>query len=141
MQQLITSNTSRRRFQTTLLALFASVALLLTAIGLYGVLSYSVRQRVPEIGVRIALGATRTRVILMVVNQGLRLVLIGLVLGLAASFVLVRFISSALYGVRPYDPWTFLAAPALVLLAAFLACGTPAWRAAHIQPIEALRSE
>jgi predicted permease len=141
MQQLITTNTSRRRFQTTLLALFASVALLLTVIGLYGVLSYSVRQRIPEIGVRIALGATRTRVISMVVYQGLRLVLIGLVLGLTASFVLVRFVSSALYGVRPYDPWTFLAAPALVLLAALLACCTPAWRAAHIEPVQALRSE
>jgi predicted permease len=141
MQQLITSNTSRRRFQTTLLSLFAGVALLLTAIGLYGVLSYSVRQRIPEIGVRIALGATRARVIAMVVNQGLRVVIIGLVLGLAASFVLVHFVSSALYGVQPYDPWTFLAAPVLVVLAALVACGVPAWRTAHIDPIEALRSE
>jgi predicted permease len=141
MQQAVAASTARRRFQTTLLTTFGVIALFLALVGLFGVLDYSVRQRVPEIGVRIALGATRVRVIGMVVGQGLRLVLIGLVLGLAASFVLVRFISSALYGVRPYDPWTFLAAPALVLLAALLACGTPAWRAAHIQPIEALRSE
>ena len=141
MAQAVAASTARRRFQTTLLTTFGAIALLLALAGLYGVLDYSVRQRIPEIGVRIALGATRSRVISMVVRQGLRLVLIGLILGIAAAFLLARFLTGALYGVRPYDPWTFLAAPALVLLAALITCCTPAWRAAHIQPIEALRSE
>jgi predicted permease len=141
MQQAVAASTARRRFQTTLLTTFGVIALLLALVGLFGVLDYSVRQRVPEIGVRMALGATRVRVIGMVVRQGLRLVLIGLATGLVSALALVRFLSSALYGVRPYDPWTFLAAPVLVLLAALLACCTPAWRAAHIEPVEALRSE
>jgi predicted permease len=141
MQQAVAASTARRRFQTTLLTTFGVVALLLALVGLYGVLDYSVRQRVPEIGIRMALGATRARVIGMVVRQGLRLVFLGLATGIAAALALVRFVSSALYGVRPYDPWTFIAAPALVVLAALIACSVPAWRAAHIEPIEALRSE
>jgi putative ABC transport system permease protein len=141
MQQAVAASNARRRFQTTLLTIFGAIALLLALVGLYGVLAYSVRQRVPEIGVRIALGASRPRVISMVVRQGLRLVLIGLALGLAAAFILVRFLAGVLYGVSPYDPWTFVAAPALVLLAALIACSAPAWRAAHIEPVEALRSE
>jgi putative ABC transport system permease protein len=141
MQQAVVASNARRRFQTTLLTIFGAIALLLALVGLYGVLAYSVRQRVPEIGVRIALGASRPRVITMVVRQGLRLVLIGLALGLAAAFVLVRFLAGVLYGVSPYDPWTFVGAPALVLLAALIACSAPAWRAAHIEPVEALRSE
>jgi putative ABC transport system permease protein len=141
MQQAVATSTSRRRFQTTLLTIFAVTSLVLALIGLYGLLAYSVRQRVAEIGVRIALGASRPRVISMVVRQGLRLVVIGLALGLAASFVSVRFLAGVLYGVSPYDPWTFVAAPALVLLAALIACSAPAWRAAHIEPVEALRSE
>jgi predicted permease len=141
MQQAVDAATSRRRFQTMLLTIFAITSLVLALIGLYGLLAYSVRQRVAEIGVRIALGASRARVIGMVVRQGLRLVLIGLALGLAAAFLLVRFLAGVLYNVSPYDPWTFAAAPALVLLAALIACSAPAWRAAHIDPIEALRSE
>jgi ABC-type antimicrobial peptide transport system permease subunit len=141
MQQAVDAATSRRRFQTMLLTIFAITSLVLALIGLYGLLAYSVRQRVAEIGVRIALGASRARVVGMVVRQGLRLVLIGLALGLAAAFLLVRFLADVLYDVSPYDPWTFAAAPALVLLAALIACSAPAWRAAHIDPIEALRSE
>jgi predicted permease len=141
MQQAVAASTARRRFQTTLLTTFGVVSLLLALVGLYGVLDYSVRQRVPEIGIRMALGATRARVIGMVVRQGLRLVVLGLATGIAAALALARLVSSALYGVRPYDPWTFIAAPVLVVLAALIACCTPAWRAAHIEPIEALRSE
>ncbi len=141
MQQALDAATSRRRFQTTLLTIFAVTSLVLALIGLYGLLAYSVRQRVAEIGVRIALGASRPRVISMIVRQGLRLVLIGLAFGLAAAFILVRFLAGVLYGVSPYDPWTFVTAPALVLLAALVACSAPAWRAAHIEPVEALRSE
>jgi predicted permease len=141
MQQAVDAATSRRRFQTMLLSVFAVTALLLAVVGLYGVLAYSVRQRVPEIGVRIALGATRARVVSMVVRQGLRLVFMGLAFGLFAAFILVRFLAGVLFGVSPYDPWTFVAAPVLVVLAALIACSAPAWRAAHIEPIEALRSE
>jgi putative ABC transport system permease protein len=141
MQQAVDAATSRRRFQTTLLTIFAVTSLVLALIGFYGLLAYSVRQRVAEIGVRIALGASRPRVISMVVRQGLRLALIGLALGLTAAFMLARFLAGVLYGVSPYDPWTFVVAPALVLLAALIACGVPAWRAAHIEPVEALRSE
>jgi predicted permease len=141
MQQAVDAATSRRRFQTMLLTIFAVTSLVLALIGLYGLLAYSVRQRAAEIGVRIALGASRARVIGMVVRQGLRLVLVGLTLGLAAAFLLVRFLAGVLYDVSPHDPWTFAAAPALVLLAALIACSAPAWRAAHIDPIEALRSE
>jgi predicted permease len=141
MQQAVAASTARRRFQTTLLTIFGAIALLLALVGLHGMLAYSVRQRVPEIGVRIALGASRPRVVSMVVRQGLRLVLVGLALGLAAAAMCVHLLAHALYGVSPYDPWTFVAAPALVVLAALLACSVPAWRAAHIQPVEALRSE
>jgi ABC-type antimicrobial peptide transport system permease subunit len=141
MQQALDTATARRRFQTTLLTIFAVTSLVLALIGLYGLLAYSVRQRVAEIGVRIALGASRARVISMVVRQGIRLVLVGLALGIAAAFVLVRFLAGVLYRVSPYDPWTFVAAPALVLLAALIACSAPAWHAAHIEPVEALRSE
>jgi predicted permease len=141
MQQAVDAATSRRRFQTTLLTIFAVTSLVLALIGLYGLLAYSVRQRVAEIGVRIALGASRLHVISMVVRQGLRLVFIGLALGLTAACVLVRFLAGVLYGVSPYDRWTFIAAPALVVLAALFACSVPAWRAAHIEPVEALRSE
>jgi predicted permease len=141
MQQAVAASTARRRFQTTLLTTFGAIALLLALVGLYGVLDYSVRQRIAEIGVRIALGASRRRVIAMILRQGLRLVFTGLALGLIAAFALVRLLASALYGVRSYDPWTFLATPFLVVLAALLACVVPAWHAAHIEPVEALRSE
>jgi predicted permease len=141
MQQAVAASTARRRFQTTLLSIFASVALLLALIGLYGLLAYSVRQRIQEIGVRIALGASRSRVIGMVVRQGLRLVLAGLIVGLCAAFAGVRLLAGMLYGIRTYDPWTFIAAPLLVILAALIACCAPAWHAAHIEPMKALRTE
>ncbi|MFL6427334.1 MAG: ADOP family duplicated permease [Acidobacteriaceae bacterium] len=141
MQQAIAASTVRRRFQTTLVSIFAGVALLLALIGLYGLLAYSVRQRVPEIGVRIALGASRARVIGMVVQQGLRLVMFGLIIGLAAALACVHLLAGMLYGVRTYDPVTFVGAPILLVLAALMACGAPAWHAAHIEPSEALRAE
>ena len=141
MQQAVAASTARRRFQTTLLSIFAGAALLLALIGIYGLLAYSVRQRVPEIGVRIALGASRARVIGMVVRQGLRLVVFGLIIGLAAALACVQFLAGLLYGVRTYDPVTFVGAPVLLVLAALVACGAPAWHAAHIEPSEALRAE
>jgi ABC-type antimicrobial peptide transport system permease subunit len=114
---------------------------LLALVGLYGLLAYSVRQRIPEIGIRIALGASRSRVISMVVRQGLRLVVSGLILGLAVAFAAVRLLANMLYGVRAYDPWTFIAAPLLVIAAAVIACCAPAWHAAHVEPTKALRTE
>jgi putative ABC transport system permease protein len=141
MQQAVEASTARRRFQTTLLSIFAGAALLLALVGLYGLLAYSVRQRIPEIGVRIALGASRPRILAMVVTQGLRLVLTGLIVGLAAAFAAVRLLAGMLYGVRAYDPWTFIVAPLLVIAAALIACSSPAWHAAHIEPMKALRTE
>lgn len=141
MQQAVSASTARRRFQTTLLTIFGAVALVLAVVGLYGLLAYSVRERVAEIGVRIALGASRPRVIGMMVRQGLRLVIAGLVVGLVAAFACVRLLASMLYGVRAYDPWTFIAAPLLIIAAGLIACSTPAWHAAHIAPMEALRTE
>jgi putative ABC transport system permease protein len=141
MRQVVDSSTSRRRFQTTLLTLFALTALLLALVGLYGLLAYTVRQRTPEIGVRIALGAPRGRIIAMVLAQGMRLVLAGLALGIAVALAATRLLVSALYGVHPLDPWTYAATPLLVLAATAIACTAPAWRAAHIDPMEALRAE
>ena len=141
MQQAVAASTARRRFQTMLLSIFAVAALLLALVGLYGLLAYSVRQRVAEIGVRIALGASRPHVIGMVVRQGLRLVGIGIAVGIAAAAALTRLLASSLYGVSVFDPRTFFAAPLLVILAATAACAAPAWRAAHIEPVAALRSE
>jgi predicted permease len=141
MQEAVAASTARRRFQTTLLGIFAAAALLLALVGLYGLLAYSVRQRVPEIGVRMALGASRSHVIGMIVRQGLTLVFVGLVIGVALASAGVRVLTGMLYGVRPYDPWTFLAAPLLVILAALIACCVPSWHAAHVEPMTALRAE
>lgn len=139
--QTVATSTARRRFQITLLGAFAAAALLLAIVGLYGLLAYSVRQRIPEIGIRIALGASRSRVIGMVLRHGLGLVLSGLVLGLAIAFAAVRLLTSLLYGVRAYDPWTFVAAPLMVIAATLIACCVPAWHAAHVAPMKALRTE
>jgi ABC-type antimicrobial peptide transport system permease subunit len=137
MKQVIATNTARRRFQTSLLTIFGAIALLLALVGLYGLLAYSVRQRVAEIGVRIALGASRPRVIGMVVRQAPRLVVAGLSIGLVAAFACVHLLANMLYRVRAYDPWTFIAAPLLVATAALVACCAPAWRAAHIDAMQA----
>lgn len=132
---------SRRRFQTVLLAAFAAMALFLSLFGLAGLLSYAVRQRTAEIGVRMALGAGRGAVIAMVVRQGLLLTAAGLGIGLVAAAAIARGIASMLYGVRVFDPLTFVAVPLLLLLSAGIASLLPAWKAARVDPIASLRAE
>jgi putative ABC transport system permease protein len=124
-----------------LIGLFAAIALLLATLGLYGVISYSVRQRTREIGVRIAFGAGNADVLKLVIAQGLALAAIGVVLGLAASVPLSRAVRGFLVGVSPTDPVTYLGIPLLLLAVAGLASWVPARRAAALHPVEALREE
>ncbi|HEY3581087.1 MAG TPA: ABC transporter permease, partial [Pyrinomonadaceae bacterium] len=141
MREYMSASVATPRFSTTLLTIFAGVALVLTLVGLYGVMSYSVAQRTNEIGIRLALGAQSRDVLLMIVKQGSRLILIGLVIGLFGAYALTRLISSLLFGVTAKDPLTFVAAAVLLALVALLACYVPAWRATKVDPIDALRCE
>jgi putative ABC transport system permease protein len=125
----------------SLLALFAAIALGLAAIGIYGLMSYSVNQRTHEIGIRMALGAKRKEVLRLVVRQGMVLAMIGVALGTAGALVLTRFLSSLLYGVGVNDPLTLLSVAGLLSSVAALASFIPAWRAAKIDPMQALRHE
>ena len=130
-----------QRFSTLVLSAFAAGALLLAAIGLYGILAFAVSQRTREIGVRIALGARVGDVLALVVRQGMRLVAVGLVLGLVAALALTRVMSALLYRTDRFDPVTFIACPLVLTLVALLACYLPARRAARIEPLTALRTE
>ena len=141
MQELISESTSQPRFQSLLLALFACVALLLAAVGLYGVLAFAVAQRTREIGIRMALGAAPAAILHTVVRQGLGLVLLGLGIGLAVAFGLTRFLASFLFGVTPTDPATFAGVAALLVGVALFACYLPARRATRVDPMVALRYE
>ena len=141
MSERISEAAANRRFQTVLLTVFSAMAMALAVVGLYGLLAFAVRQRRAEIGVRIALGASRRHVVQLILRQGLRLVLVGLALGTGGAFGLTRVLSSSLYEVRAIDPLTFLIAPTLLLLAAVSACLLPGWRAANIDPVESLRCE
>jgi len=141
MQQVVDDSVSGRRFQMSLLAIFASVALGLAAIGIYGLMSYSVSQRVHEIGIRMALGAKRAEILRLVVGQGMLLAMIGVALGIGGALLLTRFLSGLLYGVGANDPVTFLGVAVLLSTVAALASFIPAWRAARIDPMEALRYE
>jgi len=141
MQQQIDVSVAPNRFSTVVLTAFAAVALLLAAIGLYGVLAFAITQRTREIGVRMALGASRTSVLRLVVGQGMRLVVIGLVVGLASALALTRVMTSLLYRTQPYDVWTFVLTAAVLSAVAALACYLPARRAAAVEPMKALRTE
>jgi putative ABC transport system permease protein len=134
-------SSSQPRFRTYVLAGFAAVSLLLAATGLYGLLSYSVTQRVREIGVRMALGAKRADVLRLVVGEGLRLVAIGTVAGLLAAVAAGRLVSALLFGVSPTDPLTYAAVVGVLGLVACAACYLPALRAARVDPMSALRME
>jgi predicted permease len=141
MGDLISQATAQRRFQTTLLTAFAGTAMLLGMVGIYGLLTYSVKQRTAEIGVRIALGASRGRVLGMILRQGLQLTITGLLLGLAGALALTHVLVASLYGVSAVDPITFAAVPALLLIVTIAACLIPARRAANVDPMRTLRDE
>ena len=141
MNELVASSVAAPRYRTTLLALFAALAMILAATGIYGVMSYSVAQRTHEIGVRMALGARQLDVLKLVVRQGMLLTLVGVVLGLGAAYLLTRVMSSLLFGVTEKDPITFGVVAALLIAVSFLACFVPARRATKVDPLEALRYE
>jgi putative ABC transport system permease protein len=130
-----------QRFEALLLSAFAALAFLLTAIGLYGVISYSVVQRTREMGIRIALGAQNQNIFLMVLRRGAMLTLIGAAIGLTTSFFAARLLRALLYEISPIDPATFIAVPLLLLAVALLASYIPARRAARVDPLVALRYE
>ena len=141
LEQLLSTSVAPRKFNMMLLGIFAGVALVLAAVGLYGVMSYSVSWRTQEIGIRMALGAKRTDVLRMVVRQGMTMTLVGLALGLVGVIALSRVMVGMLYGVSPTDPLTFAGVSIVLLIVALLACLIPARRATRVDPIVALRSE
>jgi putative ABC transport system permease protein len=141
MEDVLARSISTRRLSALLIGLFAGVALVLAAVGLYGVMSYAVTQRRHEIGVRMALGAQPRDVLRMVVGQGMLLTLIGLGLGLLGSLALTRVLSSVLYGVSATDPFIFLTVPLVLAAVALLANLVPARRAMRVDPLVALRYE
>jgi putative ABC transport system permease protein len=139
--ETVEKSTLGSKFNSLLVLGFAVIALVLAAAGLYGVLAYLVTQRTNEIGVRIALGAQRAQILHLVLRDGLRPALLGLIGGLAGSAVVAKLIRSLLYGIEPYDSTVFLAVITILLAVAALACTIPAWRASRLDPLQALRDE
>jgi putative ABC transport system permease protein len=141
MEQLVASSITRQRFYAAVMGVFAAIAMLLSAVGIYGVLAYAVGQRTREFGVRTALGATRREVLAMVLRQGLRLTSVGIGIGLAGAIALTRYMEGMLYGVTPLDRQTYVAVVALFAAVTSLASYLPARRATRIDPMTALRYE
>jgi putative ABC transport system permease protein len=139
MDNIVAKAVARQRFSTLLLGIFATLALVLAAVGIYGVMSYSVAQRTREIGIRMALGAQRSDVLKMTVQQGMKLVGLGLLIGVGTAFVLTRLMSSLLFGVSATDPVTFLAIAFVLMAVAACASYIPALRATKVDPMVALR--
>ncbi len=140
-EDLVSRNAAEPRFQSMLLTCFAVLALVLSAVGLYAVLSYMVVQRTLEIGVRMALGAQRTDVLGLILRRGLGLAMLGLVIGMALSLVLTRYMASMLYTIKPLDPVTLLSVTGVLLLVSLIASTAPAWRAARLDPMKTLRDQ
>jgi putative ABC transport system permease protein len=141
MEQLLSDSLARRRFAVVALGLFALVAMILAAVGIYGVISYSVTQRTREIGIRMALGAGRGDVLRMIVRQGMLLAVVGVGLGLAGALGVTRLMESLLFGVGATDPLTFVGIAILLGSVALIACYIPARRATKVDPMVALRYE
>jgi putative ABC transport system permease protein len=141
MEQVIAESTTRQNFNTLLLTVFASIALLLAAVGIYGLMSYAVEQRTQEIGIRMALGANQTKIMRLILGHGMRLALIGTALGLAAAYGLTRLLSKFLYGVKPGDPLAFSIVGLTLVVVTLLAAFVPTRRAMQVDPIVALRQE
>jgi len=141
MEEILLQSIARQRFSMLLLAIFAGVALILAAVGIYGVMSYSVAQRTHEIGIRMALGAQTGTVLKLAVGYGLKLVVAGVVIGLIAAFALTRVMSTLLFGVTATDPATFTLISLLLIAVATIASYIPARRATKVNPIIALRYE
>jgi putative ABC transport system permease protein len=141
MENVLGASVSQPRFSSELIGMFAALALLLAAIGLYGVMAYSVTQRRTEIGIRMALGATREDILRLVLRRGSALAFTGAAIGLLSSMAASRLLSSMLFAVSPKDPTTFFAVAVLLLSVALAACYVPARRATKIEPMVALRYE
>jgi putative ABC transport system permease protein len=141
LERLVDDAVGPRRLVTRLLGFFSSLALMLAALGLYGVMAFAVTQRQQEIGIRMAIGAQRRDILQMILRDGLKLVVIGVVVGLAGSLMFDRLLQGLLFGVSAYDPLTFVAIAGLLTVIATLACFLPARRATKVDPMVALRAE
>jgi putative ABC transport system permease protein len=141
MTQVMAGSLGRARFNTLLLGLFAGLAMLLAAIGIFGVMNYSVTVRMHEIGIRVALGAKPAKVLMLILTQGLRLTVVGIGVGLIGALALTRLMSGLLFGVEATDPLTFAAIIGLLIVVAGIACYLPARRATRVDPVIALRYE
>jgi putative ABC transport system permease protein len=141
LERAVTASMAEPRFYAALLSGFAGIALLLAAVGVFGSMSFRVARRLREMGIRMALGASSHQVVGMVVRQGLRVAMLGLLMGLASTLFLARFLSHFVFGITPRDPLTYFGVSALLLGVAVLACYLPARRAARIDPVRVLRNE
>ena len=141
MEQLIAQSNTRQSFNTLLLTVFAGLALLLAAVGIYGLMSYSVEQRTQEIGIRMALGANQSKILRLIMGQGMRLALIGTVIGLLAAYGLTRLLAQFLYGVKPGDPLAFSIVAVVLIVVTLLAALMPTRKAMRVDPIVALRQQ
>lgn len=141
MDELVVRTTSRQRFNMLLLTIFGASGLLMAAIGVYGLMAYSVQQRTQELGIRMALGAQVSNIRSLVIRQGMALDLIGVVVGIGGAFLLRRFLASFLFGVKAWDPTAFVVTPLLLCVVALIAICIPARRATRVDPMTALRFE
>jgi ABC-type antimicrobial peptide transport system permease subunit len=141
MEQVMTNATAANRLYLVLVGLFAAIAATLAAIGLYGVVSYIVLQRTREIGIRVALGARRQSIVVLIVRQGMQPAMVGLTLGVIVAAAASKYLESVLYGVRPHDPVVMLVATVLMIVVALIAIVAPALRASSIEPARALTME